>query len=400
MRKLPNLRHLRALDAVCRTQSINAAAAEVNITQPAVTQALAKLEEYFGARLFVRRSDGTYATEAGALLGRRVARFRAQVVSAISIALGPAARSEASVMAVANRLTASQLHALIAVARTGSYSQAAQALGMAEPSLHRVARDLEHSIGRTLYFRSLSGIGANRTGYDLARRWALARLEIEQAIDEMRGLEGVASGRVAIGSLPLARTLILPRAISRASEAFPDASFEIIDGPYETLLRNLREGVTDFLVGALRDPPPFEDIVGSELLRDPYAVVARCGHPLFARRAIGIADLAEYAWVIPREGTPVRAAFEALFAEGPKPSANIETSSLVATRGILLESDRLTLLSHRQIAIEERVKLLDVLPFPLPDTSRPIGVTTRSGWLPSPVHEHFLDCLRRAAGEA
>ena len=271
---------------------------------------------------------------------------------------------------------------------------------MAEPSLHRVARDLENSIGRTLYFRSLSGIGTNRIGSDLARRWGLARLEIDQAMDEIRGLEGIASGRVAIGSLPLARTLILPRAINRTSEAFPDASFEIIDGPYDTLLRNLREGVIDFLVGALRDPPPFDDVVGSELLRDPYAVVARRGHPLFERRVLGVTDLAEFQWVIPREGTPVRGAFEALFATGPRPSANIETSSLVATRGILLESDRLTLLSHRQIAIEERMKLLQVLPFPLPETSRSVGVTTRRGWLPSPVHLHFLQCLGTAAREA
>ncbi|HET7412818.1 MAG TPA: LysR family transcriptional regulator, partial [Pararhizobium sp.] len=314
--------------------------------------------------------------------------------------LGASGRSEAHVRAVASRLTASQVRVFITIARTGSYSRAAQVLATAEPSLHRVARDLEHSLGRTLYFRSPSGIGTNKAGLELARRWALAQLEIEQGIDEIRALEGAASGRVAIGSLPLARTLILPRAINRACEAHPNANFVIVDGPYDTLVRNLREGVTDFLVGALRLPPPFDDIVQRELLCDPYAVVARKGHPLFAKRQISLCDLAEFKWVIPRQGTPVRKAFEALFAEGSKPSANIETSSLVATRGILLESNRLTLLSHRQIAIEERLDLLRVLPFPLLETSRPVGVTTRRGWLPSPVHLTFLECLEAAAGEA
>jgi DNA-binding transcriptional LysR family regulator len=224
-------------------------------------------------------------------------------------------------------------------------------------------------------------------------------LEIDAGFDEVRALGGFFSGRVAIGSLPLARTLILPRAIDRTLRVHPRAHFEIVDGPYQALLRNLREGAVDFLVGALRTPPPFDDIVSDELLWDPYAVVARNEHPLFAQAAVGLADLMRFSWVIPRKGTLVRAAFEALFPEGTRPVANIETSSLIATRGLLMESDRLTLLSERQIAIDERAGLLKALPFPLPRTSRPIGVVTRRDWLPSAVHESFLDGLHQAAGE-
>jgi DNA-binding transcriptional LysR family regulator len=397
IRKLPNLRHLRAFEAVCRTESVNAAAAEVNLTQPAVTQALSGIEALFEARLFSRRADGTYPTEAGKLLQVRVSRFFEQLSSAVSQALPAGSRSADAVRAITNRMTASQVRALTAIARSASYGQASRMLGIAEPSVHRAARDLEQSLGRPLFHRSTTGAVANRLGTELARRWAVAQLEIDIAFDEVRALGGFFSGRVAIGSLPLARTLILPRAIDRTLRIHPQARFEIVDGPYQTLLRNLREGVVDFLVGALRMPPPFNDIAGDELLWDPYAVVARKGHPLFGQAAVGLDDLIRFPWVIPRKGTLVRAAFEALFPEGSRPAANIETSSLIATRGLLLESDRLTLLSERQIAIDERAGLLKVLPFPLPRTSRPIGVTTRQGWLPSAVHETFLHCLHAAA---
>ncbi|HVW56165.1 MAG TPA: LysR family transcriptional regulator [Rhizobiaceae bacterium] len=399
-RKLPNLRHLRAFDAVCRIESVNAAAAEINITQPAVTQALSGIETFFETALFVRRADGTYPNEAGRLLEIRVRRFFEQLSSAVSLVFSANMRSDDAIRAVTNRITASQVKALIAIARSASYGGAAKMLGITEPSLHRAARELEQILGRSLFYRSPTGVVVNRLGAEIARRWGLAQLEIDIGFDEVRALGGFFSGRVAIGSLPLARTLILPRAINHTTQIYPRAHFEIIDGPYQTLLRNLREGVLDFLVGALRTPPPFDDIHGDELLWDPYAVVARKDHPLFGKTDVGLVDLAGFDWVIAREGTLIRSAFEALFADGPRPLANIETSSLIATRGLLMESDRLTLLSERQIAIDEQAELLKVLPFPLPHTTRSIGVTTRRDWLPSAVHKCFLQCLHQAAREA
>jgi LysR family transcriptional regulator of gallate degradation len=93
-----------------------------------------------------------------------------------------------------------------------------------------------------------------------------------------------------------------------------------------------------------------------------------------------------------------------LFEDCPTPPrANIETSSLVLTRAIVIESDRLAMLSRRQIAIEEREGILRCIPVS-PDVerllgARRIGITTREDWLPSRLQRTFLDHLR-AAGTA
>lgn len=401
MPALPNIRHLRAFETVVRLESVNAAAEAINLSQPALTQAMARLEARFGARLLSRRASGSYVTPAGGVLARRVARCLEQIDEALSQCLGATLRREGALAVARNRLTSAQIRAVIAIARAGSFGQAARMLGLAESSLHRVARDCERALGRTLFHRSASGVSVNRAAAEMARRWQVALREIEQAEEEMRLCEGAGSGRVAVACLPLARTLILPRAVNALLRRRPDVHVEIIDGSYDALLRNLREGTVDMLIGALRRPPPVDDIVQTQLLVDPYAVVARAGHPLFARGSVTAAMLAEYDWVIPREGTPVRHAFEALFATVPeKPRACVETSSLVATRGLLAESDRLTLLSERQITIEKHLGLLKIVPFPLPETERPIGVTTRHGWLGGPVQHEFLDCLRLASANA
>lgn len=61
---VPNLRHLRAFQAVAENRSITAASRQVFISQPAITQAVAKMEAALGVALFDRRPEGVFPTEA------------------------------------------------------------------------------------------------------------------------------------------------------------------------------------------------------------------------------------------------------------------------------------------------------------------------------------------------
>jgi len=70
------LRDLRLLDAVVRSRSMAKAAIELNISQPAVSKAIAELEHVLGVRLVNRSRQGIEPTEFGrALLDCGVAVF-------------------------------------------------------------------------------------------------------------------------------------------------------------------------------------------------------------------------------------------------------------------------------------------------------------------------------------
>ena len=69
-----NLRHLRAYQAVLHCGSITAGSERVHMSQPTMTQAIAKLERRVGTGLFHRHRSGMTATRAGALFGARVDR--------------------------------------------------------------------------------------------------------------------------------------------------------------------------------------------------------------------------------------------------------------------------------------------------------------------------------------
>jgi hypothetical protein len=53
--------------------------------------------------------------------------------------------------------------------------------------------------------------------------------------------------------------------------------------------------------------------------------------------------------------------------------------------------------SKRQIEVERQLGQLVQLPIDLPESDRPIGLTFRTGWKPTPVQNKFLDIIRQIA---
>lgn len=116
----PNLRHLYALVVVHQAGSVSAAAPRVNLSQPALTQAVARLEQQLGVRLFDRHPGGMSATEAAGLLVPRIERVLAHLGRGIGVARR-ALRLPARA-GLERRVSLGQLQALVAVDVAGSYA--------------------------------------------------------------------------------------------------------------------------------------------------------------------------------------------------------------------------------------------------------------------------------------
>lgn len=368
-----NLRHLRALVAVAKTGTVAAAAIRVAVTQPALTQAIAKLERQLGTNLFIRRSHGMEATEAMHVLIPRIE-------SALGLIASP-------------RVTAAQARALIAVADAGSYAGASAATGLAQPSLHRSVGDLSVALRKTLVGREGKGIKLTEAGRKSARAFRLARAELDAGLAELAALSGRETGRISIGAMPLARARFLPKAVALFHRAHPEVRFAIVEGSYAELLDPLRDGVLDLLIGALRDMPE-PDLDQRALFDDRPVVIARAGHPLASRQAT-IDAIAAYPWIIAAQGTPLRQQWQAMFENAGivAPGVPIESGSVIAIRQILRDTDFLTLLSRDQVSVEIEAGLVIVLCETPPALRRTIGVTSRSGWQPTALQRAFLATL-------
>jgi DNA-binding transcriptional LysR family regulator len=376
---LMNIRHLRAVAAIVRSGSVTGAARLVSLTQPAVTQGVAKLERHLGLPLFERAPGGMVPTEAGRML---------------------AARAEAALRLIASpRVTATQMRAFLALARTGSYAAAAAQTGLGEASLHRAVADLAVGLGHRLADRRGRGIALTQRGQSVARMFGLAEAELRSAVAELAALEGREVGRISIGAMPLSRARLLPNAVAAFHNAHPQTEIAIVEGSHAELVGPLRDGDIDLMVGALRDPSPGDDLHQQPLFVDRPVILARSGHPLAGRVSLGPEDLTRFGWIVPAEGTPLRRQWRLMFdAAGLEtPSVPIECGSVIMVRQLLVQSDFLTLLSPDQVAVElEAGWLVRVADAP-GEISRTIGITTRADWRPTRLQQGFITALETEA---
>jgi len=396
----PNLRHLVLFDAVVRRGSVSAAARGAHLSQPAVTQAIAHIESTLGARLLDRSYAGLSLTALGNAAAQRVERALQMLREALASArVRPASAASADVL---SGITSTQLHALIAVVEEGAFARAARRTGRARAAVHRAARQLERSLGTGLFEVTSFGVRPTREAEKLALRTRLAFAEIAQAQAEVAAAQGTGSGSTTIGAMPLARSVLVARAVLEFAATRPEHGINILDGPYDSMLAALRRGLADVLVGALRDPLPYEDIVQEHLFDDPLAIVVGAQHALAAGGKPTLAALARFPWIAPRRESPLRRHFDALIGrlEPKRAVAPIECNSLVAARSMLIASDRLMLLSEHQIHHEITSGQLVALPHPLGPVTRAIGLTVRRDWRPTEVQAQLVDGLRRHARAA
>jgi LysR family transcriptional regulator, regulator for genes of the gallate degradation pathway len=379
-----NFRHLRVFLAVVDSGSVTRAAEMALVSQPAVTQAIAKLEREAETPLFRRGPQGLSPTPAGEALANRVRRAFGFVDSAF-LEISPRLRLTA---------TAAQLQALIAVREAESFTLAARRLGISQPTVHRAVTQLEQEVGRALFERTSNGITASRPARALAQAARLAFSELAQAEADVADTLGREVGQIVVGAMPLSRSTVLPAAIVRFRQRRPKLPIHVLDGTYDDLLAGLRRGEIDFLVGALRDPAPIGDVEQQPLFYDSIVLVAGRDHPLIGAGRITVADLARYPWVVARAGTPTRVHFDRLFAGLPAPASIVESSSLILMRELLEKSDHLGCISRLQAQAETDRALMWVLPFEMTGTSRPIGLTLRSSWLPTQAQREFIGLLQ------
>lgn len=396
---IPNIRHLRAYAAVARHGGVSAASNHVHLSQPAITQAIAGFEKRLDIALFQRLPGGMRPTAEGQILLGRIERALDQLACGATEARATAGQGGGRQVRFDHLMTAAQLRALIALSGARNFTLAARQTGISQPSIHRAARALERLAGVALFAATGQGVALTRPAQALARRARLALGEWQQGISELAAIAGQDTTRITIGSMPLARATILPRAMDAMLQLRPDVQLCTIEGPYNSLLHGLRYGDSALLIGAMRSPAPSEDVVQDVLFMDSLAIVARRDHPLAGRSVLRIEETLAYPWVAPPRTTPAGSYLYKVLDIGSraKTPVRVVTSSQVLLRALLLEGDYLSIISRRQVQGEIDRGLLAPLPVALPANSRPIGLTTRRGWQPTPTEALFLRCLRMAA---
>jgi LysR family transcriptional regulator of gallate degradation len=391
------LRHLRTLSVVARAGGVRPSSDALLRAASAISRSVALMESTLETPLFERRGRGMLPTPAGELVLARHARIRDELAVVIDEA---GSTREAALPAAAIEVLYDERRLRIAceLAEVRHMPSVGRALGISQPAVSAAIARLESALRVPLFTRTARGLVATELGARWVQRFGRVLAELRYLENDVAALRGRMRGLITVGSLPLARTRVLPLAINALLQRHPGLRIHSLESPYEQLAAELISGKVDFIIGAMR-PQVDRALHVEPLFADALGVMAAATHPLARRRPLALRDLRSARWVLSRPGTPLRASLDAFFeSHGERPPVpSVETGDLALVRGMLIDGGMLTVLSTHQLRYEVQAGDIRVLPVSLEGLQRHIGITTRSGArLPAGALE-LLDEIRRVS---
>lgn len=378
--------------------TVSEAANKLFRTQSAITRSIRDLEHTLATPLFERHASGMMLTEMGKCVLPRARRAiqELQLIPSLLSKLKQRdnGREEAEPVWLFNLR---RLQIFLALHRLHHTQSVATSLGISQPAVSAALKVLEKGAGLTLFQRTPKGMMPTPAGREIAPFISRALNEIRHIPEELAAQQGVLTGTVHVGALPLCRSSLLPRAIAHLVTRYPGIKVVTNESAFSALVTELRAGDIDFILGALRQNDTVTDIHNQFLFDEELILVARPEHPLTGR-LLTPDELALTQWILPRDNTPARHLLDRAFqASGmPAPQPLVESGDLAIVRGLLLHSDMVAAVSSHQLEYELRAGILTSLTFDLPDTRREIGLTFRRGALHSPAAKALLSCIDEA----
>lgn len=182
------------------------------------------------------------------------------------------------------------LRYFLTVAREASFSRAADALYMSQPTLSRQIRDLEEELGTTLFVRTNRNVTLTRDGMRLRRRAQEIVELMDRTREEFENLDEDISGDVCIGSGETHAMRALARVAIDVRREHPGIRYHLFSGNADDVTERLDRGLLDF--GVVIDPA---DLHKYDFLRipgsDSWGLLMPADHPLAAKEAVSPGDL-------------------------------------------------------------------------------------------------------------
>ena len=302
-------------------------------------------------------------------------------------------------LALATRLKLRQLALIVALSERRSLRQAAADVAITQPAATKLLQDLERAVGLTLFTRHAWGMTPTDYGAALVRHARSLLTGVAEAGSELSSLAAGASGVLRVGGVTGAVPGLLAPAIRTIQRERPGVRLFVLVNTAEVMTAALRQGTLDVAVCPLPGDADVSDFDVTDLADEPLRIVARVGHPLTTRRSVPMSALAGAVWIMQTPDTPLRRDVDDMLASGGlRPTAIVETVSIVATIALLQESDALTVMPQALARHYARFGMVKELSVRVPTPISRYALLTRARRELSPAAQAFVALLVASAG--
>ncbi|HLS21446.1 MAG TPA: LysR family transcriptional regulator [Paenalcaligenes sp.] len=207
------------------------------------------------------------------------------------------------------------LKAFLLATETGSFTQAAELLGVTQPSFSALIRDLEQTLGLKLFERTTRRIMLTSEGIDFCDQIRRPIAEIEGAYRSLMDLAAAQRSSIVMGALPSTALTIIPPTLKRLRQTHPALKIRVVEAHNDDLINMLRTSQVEFVLATLLTE--VEDFRVTPLVDDVFCAVYPPGHPVAEHQQLYLADLVPYDLILLSKGSSARDLFDRAVADVP-----------------------------------------------------------------------------------
>jgi DNA-binding transcriptional LysR family regulator len=294
-----------------------------------------------------------------------------------------------------------RLEVLAKVAELGSFSRAAEALFLTQPTVSEHVRALEVEVGLPLLDRLGRGTTptpAGRVLLEYAHRMLKLAEEARQAIEHFQGRM---SGTLVVGGSTIPGEYVLPALMGQFKAKYPDIAITLRVGSSRQVSEWVDEGRVE--LGVVGARPALRSLTARELMTDELVVVVPAGHPWAGRKTVGLADVRSEPLIVREPGSGSREALERALREAGTDLDAFRVAGEIGSTQAVKQAVRagvgITIISKRAVEDECRAGLVSCVKVRDLTVARSFYLVTHRDRTRSPLAEAFVAFVESQAGE-
>jgi DNA-binding transcriptional LysR family regulator len=282
-----------------------------------------------------------------------------------------------------------------------SFTKAAEAALLSQPTVSEHIRNLEEELGLKLVDRLGREVEPTPVGLVLYR-YAVRMIQLQQeALQAVSRYTGELGGELRIGASTIPGAYILPRVIASFCGQYPEVKPLVRISGSRTVAAQILEGAVDIgLVGAIWNERGLE---WTTLCTDTLVLAVPALHPLAEAASVNVADLLELPFINREPGSGTRRVVAQLLEQQGLRESNLcevaQLGSNEAVREAVKAGMGVAILSSRSVDQELRCGTLAAVTLNDPAAQRPIFLLQRKNRELPPVASAFVEHLCSAVGE-
>jgi DNA-binding transcriptional LysR family regulator len=289
------------------------------------------------------------------------------------------------------------LRTIVAVARHGSFTKAADELFLAQSAISQQIRRLEAELGVQVFRRSSRSVELTEEGRVILEHAQRVLAEVDDLHGHLEELTGLLRGTVRLGGVYPFGPYDLYAVLADFRARYPGVAIHMVEDTQEEMLAMLRKDELDCAFASVDPDAIGSDFAGTLLWEEEFVVAAAPDHPFAGRPSVTFEELTGEDLIAYRDNSALRRRFETtLGRRGLEPRNAFVCTEMNAVRALAAKGLGVAVLPRSIAELDGPPVILR--PFRPEPVTWPIALVWRADRRQPPAAKAFLAlALERAA---